>query len=323
MSSKFNVLVLSAGRRVELVQSFQAEASRRGIGTKVFAADLRPHLAAACHVADRSFEVPRVTATDYISSILQICDLCDVGLVIPTIDSELEILATNSAEFANAGVQVSISDERVVSLCRDKRKTSALFSDLDIRSPAIFEPNAIQFPCFAKPFDGSRSIGARYVESAEDLHSAELSRSNMMFMEFIDSSYDEYTIDAYFGFDGNLKCMVPRQRIEVRDGEISKGVTRKNYVYEYLWPRLEKLGGGRGCLTVQIFARDRDKNCFGIEINPRFGGGYPLAYAAGANYPGWLMDECFLGLPVNSYDGWEQDLLMLRYDSKILISNAF
>jgi carbamoyl-phosphate synthase large subunit len=36
------------------------------------------------------------------------------------------------------------------------------------------------------------------------------------------SENDEYTCDAYYGKDSELKCVVPRKRIEVRDGEVKE-----------------------------------------------------------------------------------------------------
>jgi carbamoyl-phosphate synthase large subunit len=105
----------------------------------------------------------------------------------------------------------------------------------------------------------------------------------------------------------------------VRSGEVSKGVTRKHDVYDYLLPAFKKIEGACGCLTIQIFANLENESFYGLEINPRFGGGFPLSYSAGANYPGWLITEYFLGKEIGFYDQWESDLLMLRYDAKELI----
>ena len=79
--------------------------------------------------------------------------------------------------------------------------------------------------------------------------------------------------------------------------------------------------GARGCLTIQVFADLAQDSFYGLEINPRFGGGYPLAYSAGARYPAWLIKEYLLGEEIDFYDQWEPDLLMLRYDDKKLISS--
>ena len=76
------------------------------------------------------------------------------------------------------------------------------------------------------------------------------------------------------------------ERIEIRAGEINKGYTRKNYLVQFLKERLAYLPGVIGCICIQLFYRDSDDDVVGIEINPRFGGGYPLSYYAGANFSG-------------------------------------
>lgn len=314
-----NVLILSAGRRVELVQAFQTELQARFPGAKVFATDLNPEMSAACQVADRAFQAPHVTDLDYHDFLLDLCRREGVGLVAPTIDTELLGLALNRERFAAHGVALVISDEGLVSACRDKRVSSALFEEVGVDVPHIFDRDALEFPCFVKPYDGSRSVGAVLLPTAENLTATMLDDPKMMFLEYIDQTHKEYTVDAYYDRVGAMKCMVPRERLEVRDGEVNKGATRKNHVYDYLKDRLLKVKGARGCLTVQLFTKADGSRYAALEINPRFGGGFPLTYAAGANYPGWLIDEYLLGKEVENFDGWEADLLMLRYDAKVLV----
>jgi carbamoyl-phosphate synthase large subunit len=143
-----------------------------------------------------------------------------------------------------------------------------------------------------------------------------------MFTEFIGDQFTEYTVDMYFNQLGQLKCLVPRERIEVRSGEISKGITRKNYVYDYLLTHFKNFEGAKGCITVQLFYNSRTKQIYFIEVNPRFGGGFPLSYSANANYPGWLLEEYFLNHEIKFFDNWKKNLLMLRYDSKVLIHDV-
>lgn len=314
-----NVLLLSAGRRVELVEAFKIELAKRGLGGHIGATDLQPHLSAACQIADRAFEAPEVTDSSYIDFLLETCLAEGIRLVVPTIDTELLPLARSRERFAEAGIHLIISDESLVAFCRDKRKTSDLFTELGIDTPRIYERSAITFPCFAKPYDGSCSVGAALLPHPDALTQAMLDDEKMMFMEYIDPTHVEFTVDAYYDRMGQLKCAVPRQRIEVRGGEVSKGATRRHFVYEYLLPRLTRLEGARGCITVQVFANEATGRFAALEINPRFGGGYPLSYSAGANYPGWLIDEYLLGRDIAFFDGWENNLLMLRYDAKVLV----
>ena len=130
--------------------------------------------------------------------------------------------------------------------------------------------------------------------------------------------FDEYTVDAYYNRRGELRCLVPRKRVEVRGGEISKGVALKGATYDYLLQRLRLVTGARGCLTFQFFASRTTSRLVAIELNPRFGGGYPLSYAAGANYPDWLIREYLLEEEIPAFDGWRDRTAMVRYDDEIV-----
>jgi carbamoyl-phosphate synthase large subunit len=145
----------------------------------------------------------------------------------------------------------------------------------------------------------------------------------LMFLEYLDKDkYQEFTCDLYYGKDSHLKCVVPRKRIEVRDGEVNKGKTEKNILIDFIYERLKIINGARGCLTAQFFKHKESEKIIGIEINPRFGGGYPLSYKAGANYPKWIIEEYLLDKTIEPYDAWKDNLLMLRYDKEVFVENS-
>ena len=322
MIEKRNILILSAGRRVELVQSFQHALAKYFPDAVVFATDLNPELSAACHIAQQSFKAPRVTAPEYIDYLLDLCRRYAIGLVIPTIDTELNVLAQNRFRFESEGINLIISGACLVEACRDKRITATIFDNLDISQPQIYSKDNIKFPCFCKPYDGSCSVGAVALDSVQSLTSELLNNEKNMYMELISKDYSEYTIDAYYDKKNILRCLVPRERLEVRGGEVSKGITRKNYVYDYMLNRLKFIEDAIGCLTIQVFANNQTQSIKALEINPRFGGGYPLANAAGADYADWLVREYFLNEEICFFDEWEDNLLMLRFDSKVLVHDA-
>jgi carbamoyl-phosphate synthase large subunit len=318
--SRQNILILSAGRRVELVQAFQAECRKRLPDAFVGALDLKPELSSACQVAAKQYAGPRVSDPGYVQFLADLCAQESIGLVVPTIDTELLVLSQNKDRFAQSGTTLVVSNTDLISQCRDKRRTADVFNMLDIGTPKIFDRNAIIFPCFAKPYDGSSGIDASRIEAEADITKAMDANTRMMFMELVDIvNYKEFTVDAYFDRGGTLKSMVPRERIETRAGEISKGITRRGDLSTWLRPKLAGLNGAIGCITLQLFANADFTDFKAIEINPRFGGGYPLSYAAGANFPGWLIDEYLLGVAPEFSDDWESDLLMLRYDAKVLV----
>jgi carbamoyl-phosphate synthase large subunit len=315
-----NLLITSAGRRVELLKSFQVESRRRGDRSSVYTCDLRPNLSSACVESGRSFAAPKLSSNDYVPWLMQTTKEQNVGLVVPTIDTELLLLANNQESFAREEMTLAVSSSELIQRCRDKRLTTELFVQLGIAVPRVLARDSLEFPCFVKPYDGSCSVGARKINTAAEVSEEMLQDDKLMFMEYIDPSFAEYTVDCYYDKNSKLRCLVPRERIEVRAGEVSKGITRKNWVYEYLWPRLQALPGARGCLTLQFFVKTSTKNVLGIEINPRFGGGFPLSYAAGANFPGWLMDEYLENeREIATFEDWEDNLLMLRYDAMVLV----
>ena len=322
MMKNNNILLLSAGRRVELAKAFKNEIKNRKLDSNLFATDLKPHLSAACQVVDIAICSPSVTNKEYINFLLATCKQYHIGIVVPTIDTELLILAKHREIFAKENINLIISDENLVEVCRDKRLTANLFQELKIETPEIYDRQSLRFPCFAKPYDGSSSIGATKIQNSDMLSESVLTDKKMMFMELIDNNYTEFTIDAYFSKNGKLISLVPRQRIEVRGGEVSKGITRKNAVYDYLLPKLQLINGARGCLALQLFASPNFNRFAALEINPRFGGGYPLSYIAGANYPGWIIDEYLLNKELKFFDSWESNLLMLRYDAMELIHES-
>ena len=318
---KNNVLILSAGRRVELVQDFQTEAAKFSDDVKILTTDLVPRMSSACHVSDGSFEVPLINDDSYIDSIFNLAVRENIGLIIPTIDTELQKLADERERFETAGIHIVVSDSDFIAQCRDKRKTADLFARYGIRSPKIYDREKLVFPCFAKPYDGSRAIGAKRIDTPACLTPEILDDPKLMFCELIDieNEFSEFTVDMYYDHEGRLKCAIPRKRLEVRSGEVSKGITRKNSLYQTLLEKIAVLEGARGCITAQFFCNEETGEFYGVEINPRFGGGFPLTYAAGGNYPGWLMREYLGDGEIPFSDDWENNLIMLRYDAKVLV----
>ncbi|NOY50465.1 MAG: ATP-grasp domain-containing protein [Chlorobi bacterium] len=315
-----NILITSAGRRVSLLKAFRKELKKVFPEGKVFAADAKPHLAAACIIADGRFKVPRLDNKNYISQLINICIKNSISLIIPTIDTELLLLAENKELLNATGIKVVISSIDFIKKCRDKRLTHDFFNSKAVDVAEEYPKNKLQFPLFIKPRNGSRSVDTFLIKKRESLTDYHLRNKNFMFLEYLDLSiYVEYTCDLYYGQDDKLKCVVPRKRIEVRDGEVKKGKTEKNELVNYIKNHLSVVEGARGCLTVQFFVHQKSKRIVGIEINPRFGGGFPLTYLAGANYPKWIIEEYFLNKEILYFEDWEENLLMLRYDDEILV----
>ncbi len=318
-----NILLLSAGRRVELYEILKNELSQISQKSILFTADANIKNSAVCLLNPKySVEIPKVLSKDYIKFLKNYCINKQIKIVIPTIDTELEILASSRDEFEDMGINIIISDKKIINLCRNKKLQEELFSIFDIKTPRLFSREKIVYPAFAKPTKGSRSQDLYVLNSPSDFTQS-MDEKDLLFMEFVDpSKYDEYTVDMYFSIKGDLKSLVPRKRIAVRDGEVSIGKTEKKKLYELLVKKFIRLPGARGCLTCQFFYSKKGGDLKGIEINPRFGGGYPLSYTAGANFPRLIFQEYLFDQEVDFCSSWKDDLKMVRYDSSVFIEET-
>lgn len=315
-----NILITSAGQRVSLVRSFQTELRKYVKDGQVFTTDFNPLLAPACHVSDQSFAVLRADDPNYIEQLLELCLKHKVKLVVPTIDTELLVLSKHIERFKQHGIELLVSDSTLVEKCRDKRQINRFFQQNGIIIPKQYEINELKFPVFVKPYDGSLSKGIFIAKNSNDIKAEHRIDPKLMFMDYISpEEYDEFTVDCYYDRLSNLKCVVPRKRIFVRAGEVNKGVTKKNFIVSEFNKKLAHIDGARGCLTIQVFLHKAEDKIIGIEINPRFGGGYPLTYLAGANYTQWAIQEYLLNQSIQNFSEWKDNLLMLRYDAEVLV----
>ncbi|MGZ0017100.1 ATP-grasp domain-containing protein [Yeosuana sp. AK3] len=317
-----NILITSVGRRVSLVKAFKKELKQIFPEGHVFVTDFNPKLSAASQVADKAFSVCKINDANYADSLLEICIKNNIQLVVPTLDTELSILSKNHKKFLLANIQIVISKNKLIKKSANKLKTHKLFKELNVETAKVYSKNNYKIPLFIKPINGSNSIDNYVIKSEKQISQFHIENNDLHFFEYFDhDEHDEYTCDLYYSKTSELKCVIPRKRIEVRAGEVSKGITKRNEVKTFIKEKLLFLKGAKGCITVQVFMHKKTKNIKGIEINPRFGGGFPLTYLAGGNYPKWIIQEYLQNKNLEYFDDWKEDVLMLRYDDEILVND--
>jgi carbamoyl-phosphate synthase large subunit len=237
------------------------------------------------------------------------------------VDLDLKILAKNRQKFAKFGCCVLISRPDVIDICQDKRKTYRFLTDNGFNTPRTISAQTalakkkLIFPLFLKPWDGYASRGNAIVRNRRELQAFAKIIPNCIVQEFVDGI--EYTCDVFVDFEMNVRCVVPRKRIEVRSGEVSKGqVVKHPEIMAQARLVVETLKAGPGLITLQLIANADNRIKF-IEINPRFGGGAPLSIKAGANFPKWILQLLAGQKPRIKFDGFKNDLVMLRYDDEV------
>jgi len=317
--NKCNLLFTSSGRRVSLIRAFRKTYDLHGIEGSLITADLKP-TAPSAFEGDRHYLVPRVSSPDYIAELLEICRKESITGVIPLIDTELELLSRHRPLFEQIGVKLLLSGGALNELAGDKRKTYAFFAEQGIPTPKVYneeeiERRAFDYPVMLKPSNGSSSNGVTKIRNEKELNFFLEYIPNAMVQEYVEGA--EYTVDVMTDFEGNIKTIVPRLRVETRAGEVSKGITKKDESIIAAAERAVKLlPGPVGCITLQCFKLSGGEIVF-IEINPRFGGGIPLSIEAGADFPLWTVN-ILQGERFEHEDyGWTDNLTMMRYDDAV------
>jgi len=245
-----------------------------------------------------------------------------VCLIVPTIDPELRVYAATRQLFQDAGLTVMVSDPQTIKIACDKEETHRWllangFPTVRQGTPDEVLANASQwkFPLILKPRCGSASVGVTRINSLSALKALTEHESDCIVQECAQGA--EHTINVFVE-NGRCVCAVPHRRIETRGGEVSKGVTSKNgNIMKLATEIAERLPGARGALNIQCFVHTEEAINV-IEVNARFGGGFPLANRAGAKFPRWML-ESVLERQSTATSKWEDGLLMLRYDSAAFI----
>ncbi|MGL5150755.1 MAG: ATP-grasp domain-containing protein [Clostridium sp.] len=316
-----NVLILSVGRRVELVECFKKAAKRLGVESNVVGADLTT-TAPALYFCDKKREIPRIGTDSYLSSIIDICNDENISLIVPTIDTELMILSENKAYIeSNTNAKVLVSDESVINICRNKVNSNRFFEENGFGVPKeITEEDIVNkrysFPLFIKPFNGSSSINTFKVNNDTELEFFRNYVNEPLIQEFVEGV--EYTIDVLLDFDSNPITIVPRQRLATRSGEISKGLIIKDEDVINEVKKVLAVLKPIGHITVQCMKTAQGIKF--IEINPRFGGGAPMSIKVGADSP-YNLYKLILGEKLSYNDDFENNVLAIRYDEAIYVNS--
>lgn len=318
--NKINILFTCIGRRVSLLDCFRRAAGQLKINAAFFGTDMTK-LSPALQLCDKSFLVKPTTHPGYIRQLLSIVKNNQVKLLVPTVDLDLKLLALNKAKFMSLGCHVLVSAPEVIDICQDKRKTCRFLVKNGFDTPftmsvrSALSKKKLSWPCFLKPWDGYAGRGNAIVNNRRELSFFAKRIPNAICQKFIKGT--EYTCDVYIDFNLKVRCVVPRKRIEVRTGEVSKAQIIKNArIMKHAASLAEKLGAGPGVITLQLFRTSGDKIIF-VDINPRFGGGAPISIKAGANFPKWILQELSGKQPDIRFDGFQDNLIMLRYDSEV------
>lgn len=320
-----NILFTCAGRRTYLLKYFKEQLRNEG---KIVATDMQLS-APALSAADYAVQVPAVYADDYVDTTLDICKRYDIKILLSLNDLELPILSQNRQRFEELGVILVVSSQDVIDICFDKYKTAQYILSLGLETPQTYinyqeavealKAGRLQFPLVLKPRWGSGSIGIEFVEDMEELEimynllrkkikktilgTASVGDEYILIQEKI--SGPEYGLDIMNDLKGNHVAVSVKRKLSMRAGETDKAVTVDNAEIRQMGSIIGSNLHHIGNLDCDIL--EQNGHYYVLELNPRFGGGYPFSHEAGVNLPKAII-EWAKGNQIN------QELLIPQYN---------
>ena len=297
-----NVLLTSVGRRAYLVDYFKKEF---GDNSKIICTN-SSELSTALSVGDKSYISPMIYEETYIPFLLEICKKEKINILVSLFDIDLPILAYNRDKFENLGVKLILSDLSIIEVCNDKYKMNiflknnffdTIYTGLSIEDEYIKNNISSEKKFILKPRWGMGSLGINisdeyeeakyfYKKIRKDIDKSYLRyeakqdiENSILIQELIEGK--EYGLDIVNDLEGNYITTIVKEKLAMRSGEtdIAKIVH---------FPLLEDFGKRIADKTRHIANMDldlilNDKGIFVIDMNARFGGGYPFTHKAGVN----------------------------------------
>lgn len=335
-----NILFTCAGRRNYLINYFKDALNGQGV---VMAADMQD-TAPAMVDADKAFIVPGIYEDHYITELSKLIKNQNVDLVISLNDLELPILAENKQKLEETGAKVIIASKEIIDIAFDKWKTVLFLENSGLKSPKTFinldkamdaiNNGELHFPLVIKPRWGSASIGIDFPEDMEELKLAyQLQKKRLertILKEASSSDIDqailiqekiegkEYGMDVLNDFEGNYVGSFVREKLSMRSGETDKAVS-------IIDPRFESIGKTIGSKLKHLGNLDcdvleQDGKLYVLELNPRFGGGYPFSHEAGVNTPAIYFEWLKGGKDIQKYINYKEGVMFSKCDRLLRVN---
>ena len=331
-----NILITSAGRRGYIVEYFKKVIGNEG---KVYVGN-SSSFSAAFPFADESVVTPLIYDKDYIPFLIDFCQANKVDFLLSLFDIDLRILAQNKQKFEEIGTKVIVSSLQVVDRCNDKWKTYLFCQENAIKTAKTYiniedvllaiKAGELKFPLIVKPRWGMGSLAVFEVNNAVELevlyekckrdirdtylkYEAALDWKKCIIIQQKLSGF-EYGVDIINDLNGNYCSNVVRKKYAMRSGETDCAVVVQDENISNFAKRLAKISGHIANLDVDVFVDGNE--VYLLEMNARFGGGYPFSQIAGVDLPTAIV-KWIKGEPLTN------ELMVKKYNNIIQKSISF
>ena len=313
-----NILILSCGTRYKLVEYFK---DRSNGFDRVVVTDCSEY-APALYVADKYYIVSRMDSEGYIDELIDICKKEYIDVVLPLQENELLLISKNKGRFENTGIKAAVSEYASVCMCKDKYNMYKFLNKNEV--PVIetqllkdvIESYGSNKELIVKPRCGAGSVGVMKVKTTRLLEALyEETKDELIVQPYIDGR--EYGIDVYVDYlSSEIKGLFCKEKLRMRAGETEKSKSVKKDKLEALARKVVRLLNLKGAIDIDVI--EKNGEFYILEINPRFGGGYPHAYECGVNFPKLMAVNCKGNVNKNEMIDYKENVVALKYSNLII-----
>ncbi|MDE6272356.1 MAG: ATP-grasp domain-containing protein [Muribaculaceae bacterium] len=314
MKQSINILMLGGARRVSMAEQLIRSGQRLGYDVKIISYELMKEVPIA--IIGEVIVGLKWSDPEVVSDISHICKEKEINMILPFVDGAIEVAARCKLELPN--VFVPVIEPGLAEIMFDKVEAAKVFKEADLAIPRTYSVLNAEMPAIAKPRHGSASRGIKVFNTIEALMHLE-NLQDYLVQEYI-ANNREFTVDCYISQEGEILVTVPRLRMEIMGGEVTRTQTLRSERLIAMSRKVLEKFNFRGPVTLQ-FLEDLDSERFMLmEINPRLGGGVLCSIFAGAPITDYLIREA-LGMRVSPCDDWISGTLMARYQKEAIFFN--
>lgn len=308
---KINIMMLGGARRVSMAELFKRSGERIGREVSIISYELLEQVPIA--LVGKVIVGLRWSDPNVVADIVKVAKEYEIDIILPFVDGAIEIASKVKQHLP--GVFVPVGDFEVNRTMFDKVAAAKAFEQAGLPIPKTYSAINAKMPAIAKPRKGSASRGIKIFHTLDELMQLE-NLSDYLVQEYIENR-DEYTVDCYISQKGEILTVVPRVRLEVMGGEVTRTITCRNATLDRLSRQVIETFGLKGPVTLQ-FIHDLDRNRYLLmEVNPRLGGGVVCSIYAGAPITDYIVDES-RGITLQPCDDWAYNTLMARYQKEAI-----
>lgn len=308
---KINIMMLGGARRVSMAELFKRSGERIGREVNIVSYELMEQVPIA--LVGKVVVGLRWGDPNVVADIVRVAKEYEIDIILPFVDGAIEIASKVRQHLPDVFIPVGDFDTNRTMF--DKVSAAKAFEQAGIPIPKTYTAINAKMPAIAKPRKGSASRGIKIFHTLDELMQLE-NLSDYLVQEYIENR-EEFTVDCYVSQAGEILTVVPRVRLEVMGGEVTRTITCRNATLDRLSREVIEKFRLRGPVTLQ-FLHDIDRNRYMLmEVNPRLGGGVVCSIYAGAPITDYIIDES-RGISLNRCDDWAYNTLMARYQKEAI-----